>query len=142
MNIAKDVKMMYFSSMENAKSLVRALMIAKGETYQSLVEKSGLSLATVQSSTVDKINNCKLKTLFKLADALEVSFKDLIHVDEERKTKISMPEFKAQILDMIKNIGLRIDGDPDVMFPGLGDLSEEKRKELFNALLDIVKILD
>ena len=60
------------------KSNVKTLMKEKGHTLRSLVPISGVAYATINKARTDAgISECRLSTLKRIADALDVPLKDL-----------------------------------------------------------------
>ena len=60
------------------KSNVKRLMEEKGYTIRELIPVSGVSHATINKARTDTgISECRLSTLGRIANALEVPLKDL-----------------------------------------------------------------
>lgn len=66
------------------KSNIKKIMIAKKVTYKELEEKTGLSSQTITRARSHHILDCRLSTLWCIAQALDVNVKDLFS-DETKK---------------------------------------------------------
>lgn len=59
-------------------SNVKRLMVAKGKTFQDMVNESGLSRQTIHKARQDEgISECRLSTLARIGEALGVRTKRL-----------------------------------------------------------------
>lgn len=66
------------------KSNIKMIMITKKVTYKELEEKTGLSSQTITRARSHLILDCRLSTLWSIAQALDVNVKDLFS-DETKK---------------------------------------------------------
>ena len=93
---------------------VKALAKAKGLNLVELSEKSGVSLNTIHTLTRDDPDNATLRTIDKLAKALEVNIetlrtgKEYVSESDKRLKKIKALEKESNltklILDIIKTL--------------------------------------
>lgn len=65
-------------------SRVKEVMERTGDTYATVMQKTGLSMDTVARARDHRINDCRISTLACIAGALNVRVKDLfMETDEE-----------------------------------------------------------
>ncbi len=69
-------------------SKVREVMERTGDTYATVMQKTGLSMDTVARVRDHRINDCRISTLAYIAGALNVRVKDLFVEEDEQDEKV------------------------------------------------------
>lgn len=100
--------------MRNPGERIRTLRTEKNLTLPALAERAGLSKGLISKLENDEDSNPSLSTLFKIAEALEITVADILETEQAQLTRIipeEQPFWQKGLIDYLISQGKTPDTD-------------------------------
>lgn len=119
--------------MRNLGARLRALRSERNITLPQLAEKAEVSKGLLSKLENDEESNPSIDTLFKIAEALEITLADILET-EQAQIKRVIPEKKPEWLDGLTRFLRSVNKEPD---PAILDAMYVLRNRKANATGDL-----